>query len=201
MSHARQSQPTARASPNANCIDAARANRVAALANPVDVLTAPPRRPTSPPPRGRAFVYVAIYGTSFTTAGKAVFRLVEAQGLTTILTSLVADSVLGYGMFFASLFGSACAYVVASAEEDCGTLVACAFLLSWLVGATCLSPVRAAIRTTLVCYAEAPGVLRSLEPQLHDAYADIKAKSVMAGVAPTVQGVPVGSTGPSLVAV
>jgi len=149
-----------------------------------------------------AFVYVAIYGTSFATAGKAVFRLVEAQGLTTILTSLVADSVLGYGVFFASLSGSVCAYAVASAEEDCGVLVACAFLLSWLVGATCLSPVRAAIRTTLVCYAEAPGVLRSLEPQLHDAYADIKAKSLMAGPgAPTVQGVPVGSTGPALVAV
>jgi len=134
-----------------------------------------------------AFVYVAIYGTSFATAGRAVFRLVDSHGLTTILTSLVADSVLGYGIFFASLAGTGCAFVAVGGAG--GELVA-AFLLSWLVGATCLSPVRAAIRTTLVCYAEAPSVLRSLEPKLHDAFAEIKAKSVPG--APTVQGVPVG---------
>ena len=89
------------------------------------------------------------------------------------------------GVFFAALAGTGCAFVAVGATGE----LLWAFVLSWLVAATCLSPVRAAIRTVLVCYAEAPGVLRSLEPQLHDAFAEIKAKSTPA---PTVQGVPVG---------
>jgi hypothetical protein len=173
-----------------------------------------------------AFVYVAIYGTSFTTAGRAVYRLVEQEGLTTVLAGLVADTVLGYGAFFAGLVGTAVASAVTlvlwptkemwpadgsawtSGESipselpmGVGLLLVGvpALVLSSMLGSTCLSPVRAAIRTTLVCFAEAPSVLRAREPGLHAAFADVQAKpDPEAAVAPTAVGVRVATGAPMM---
>ena len=108
-------------------------------------------------------MYVAIYGTSFTTAGRAVIRLVQEQGLTTILSGLVADTVIGYGAFFSALVGTGCAAAASSAlwtddgliEPPVRLAVVClpTLILTAMLGSTCLSPVRAGIRTLLVCFA------------------------------------------------
>ena len=119
-----------------------------------------------------AYVYVALYGTGFATAGRAVWRLVHAQGLTHIATGLVADTVLGYGVALTTVAGT----VAGSAASRRGggrrgrraadaIAAAVSAVLSLALGATCLSPMRAAIRTLLVCFAEAPGGLQL--PSLH----------------------------------
>jgi len=130
-----------------------------------------------------AYVYVAIYGTSFTTAGRAVLRMVNEEGLMAILQSIVADRVVGYGVFFGTLVGGAAGWLAmffvvgAEAAFDAPAVaIVPALILSLLLSDTCTRPVHAAIRTSLVCFAEAPGVLRTRDEKLHAAYVELQVK-------------------------
>ena len=147
-----------------------------------------------------AYVFVAMYGTGFATAGRAVWRLVHEQGLAAILSGLVADTVVSYGVALATVGGAAAATAVAAPTglppmARAGALSASA-LLALLLSATCLSPVRAAMRTVLVCFAEAPNALHGVAPygaELVDAFKALQVSASGAGAPPTAVGVPVGA--------
>jgi len=149
-----------------------------------------------------AYVYVAIYGTSFTTAGRAVLRMVNEEGLMTILQSIVADRVVSYGVFFGTLVGGASGFCAmyalygTHAFDAPAVGVAPALLLSLLLAHTCLRPVHAAIRTSLVCFAEAPSVLRTRDEKLHAAFVELQVKpDPNAPQTATAVGVPVAQPG------
>jgi len=147
-----------------------------------------------------AYVYVAIYGTSFTTAGRAVLRMVNEEGLSAILSSIVADRVVGYGVFFGTIVGGGAGFLAPYVLYSDQTFAAQAgaagaapsVVLALLLGLTCLGPVNAAIRTALVCFAEAPSTLRLRDAKLHDAFVELQVKpDPNAPQRPTAVGVPV----------
>jgi len=147
-----------------------------------------------------AYVYVAIYGTSFATAGRAVLRMVNEEGLSAILSSIVADRVVGYGVLFSTLVGGGAGFLApymlyadTSFAAEAGAAGAVpSLILGLLLGLTCLGPVNAAIRTSLVCFAEAPSTLRVRDAKLHDAFVELQVKpDPNAPQRPTAIGVPV----------
>jgi hypothetical protein len=154
-----------------------------------------------------AFIYVSIYSTDFATAGRAVYRLVSEEGISTILTGLVADQAIGYGVLFATLAGTGSGYAAAyfvNAAAHTGNEASVTFvfavlvvsgLVSFCLASTCLSPVRAGLRTILICFAEAPGALHAVEPELHDAFKELRQKGEEPadGDRPTAVGVPVAN--------
>ena len=143
-----------------------------------------------------AFIYVAIYGTNFVTAGKAVLNLVEEQGLRHMLTGVIADRVLLLGAVLSGAVGCAnSVLIVMSAGEESAVSVSAvggfAAIACTLFGALCLSPVGAGFRCLMICFVEAPRTLQAVQPALHDAFKELQLKA-LADAPPTAVGVPLG---------
>ena len=61
--------------------------------------------PQAPTLTRYAFCYVAIYGQSFSEAGRSVFSLFERHGIATLLNDSTTDLILTMAVFIGGAFG------------------------------------------------------------------------------------------------
>ena len=107
-------------------------------------------RPPTPTLTRYAFCYVAIYGQSFTEAGKSVYSLFERHGVATLISNGTTDLILTMTAFVGGAFGMIVTGVVALAVYGTsggavmvimagGALVSCALVYS-VMSTTLMTP-------------------------------------------------------------
>ena len=98
-------------------------------------------RPPTPTLTRYAFCYVAIYGQSFTEAGRSVFSLFQRHGVATLMSNAITDLILTMAVFIGGAFGMLVTGVIAIAVYGIsggavliimsgGALVSCALVYS-----------------------------------------------------------------------
>ena len=85
-------------------------------------------RPPTPTLTRYAFCYVAIYGQSFTEAGRSVFSLFERHGVKTLMSNGTTDLVLSMAVFVGAAFGIFVTAVIALAVYGTTT-----FTFGWIM--------------------------------------------------------------------
>ena len=131
-----------------------------------------------------AFVYVAIYGTSFLSSGRAVMGLLGKSGVGAVATSTLIDPVLTLGTLLGCGAGCALGYVAArgwnnlSAPDNFSEFQSEVVMIDNIVGIVAggvaalavasigLAPVDAGAKSLFVCYAEEPQKLALDSPAL-----------------------------------
>jgi len=139
-----------------------------------------------------AFVYVAIYGTSFMTAGASVVSLLAKSGVGAIAQQTLITPVLNLAALCGALLGGYLGYLAqgvtgisaqALAESSglegnsasYGGLGVCVVLgaaVGWFLTGVGLSPIDAGAKALFVCYAESPEGMVDKSPELHTKLAE-----------------------------
>ena len=116
-----------------------------------------------------AFVYVAIYGTSFITSGSRVASLMGREGLESIVHETLLYPLLWLATALGLAVGCVCGYVAHTQvpETEVWLPVLCGALVGSLVISVGVSTIQAGCNTLFICYAEEPHALRDLAPELH----------------------------------
>jgi hypothetical protein len=120
-----------------------------------------------------AFCYVAIYGQSFTEAGRSVFSLFERHGVKTLMSNGTTDLVLSMAVFVGAAFGIFVTAVIALAVYGTTT-----FTFGWIMlGGGLVSgglvyfvlqTVDSCVATLFVCFVEDPAALSVTAPEAYE---------------------------------
>mmetsp|Transcript_16569 Transcript_16569/g.25736 ORF Transcript_16569/g.25736 Transcript_16569/m.25736 type:complete len:572 (-) Transcript_16569:62-1777(-) len=123
-----------------------------------------------------AYVFVGIYGYGYLDAGKNVIELFKARGLTTIVSNDLAGFVLNFTNFtvgvitgfFAILLSNMTGQDYFVPDADVTVTKTIGFVTGFIVGlimsATMTNVIRGAVRTIIVCFADAPSKLQENHP-------------------------------------
>lgn len=129
-----------------------------------------------------AFVYVAMYGYDYLTAGKNVVNLFKTRGWTSFVADRLVFRVLALcniGIAVASGFASVLVDSLVGSvfnfelDED-GSLVShfvvffCGFFFGIFLSSTAMVVVESAVRTVIVCFAEQASELEGAHPDLSE---------------------------------
>ena len=110
-----------------------------------------------------AFVYVGLYGYSFTDAARNVITLFKTRGWTTIITDYMVDRVLMMISVGNGLVAGGCAALISYMFNL--NLEGVAFTVGFVVGlvltSVVLGVVGSAVNTVIVCYAEDPAAFET----------------------------------------
>lgn len=124
-----------------------------------------------------AYTYVALYGMSFTTSGRAVMDLFRARGWTVVVNDSLIDNVLSYGAFIVGALtagvGAVCGeYLKDDYLADVDNAVALLSVIGLVAGMAMalvmMSVVDSAVATVFVCFAEDSEALQLTHPQHHE---------------------------------
>lgn len=118
-----------------------------------------------------AFVYVALYGYSYTEAGKNVMSLFKARGWTTVISdNLISRCLLLVATTTALISGAIVSVITALASLEGSVWMTfggvIGFVVSLATSGIMMDVVQSAVDTIIVCFAEAPGDLEKNHPEL-----------------------------------
>lgn len=124
-----------------------------------------------------AFVYVAIYGMDFISAGMKVVSLLSSSGIGAIAQQTLVTPVLALAAYLGLASGIALGYA-ATIITGIGGVAYLAMAVGGAVGYVLtqllLAPVDAAAKTLFVCYAEEPNGMQGKVPELAEKIAEGK---------------------------
>jgi hypothetical protein len=118
-----------------------------------------------------AYIYVAIYGKPYVASAKSVWRLLQKNGV----LSIIDDNIIGVFCFMAALcISCTCATVAFVVARIFGEKIIAAavtsyvtFFCSAIVCFLVLEILQSGATTTMVCLAEDPGTLARTKPELY----------------------------------
>jgi len=117
-----------------------------------------------------AYVYVAIYGTSFIESGSRVMDMLEHSGIDAIVTTVLVDPIITMASFCG--LGAGIGLGVAAVQITGVHVWWLACVLGGIVGfavvAVGLAPIYAGTKALFVCVAEEPFPLQKKAPELHN---------------------------------
>lgn len=115
-----------------------------------------------------AFVYVAIYGDDFVTAGRKVKEMFEARGFwVTVVNDIVLDRCLSLGLAAIALLSGVAGYGMGMAvggSSAAVTLAVFGVLIGLLMASVTVGAVESAVACVYVAFGEEPGALRENHP-------------------------------------
>jgi len=118
-----------------------------------------------------AYVYVAVYGSSFFEAGKQVFSLLGAAGLTAITNTTLISPVLYLGRFLGSAIGVGAGFLALQSYPLDSSwywlMPVCGSVLGFCIVSCGLTCVEAGMNTLLVCFADDPKPMEERAAELH----------------------------------
>jgi hypothetical protein len=120
-----------------------------------------------------AFVYVAIYGDDFGTAGKKVQDMFEARGFwATVVNDLVLDRCLSLGLCATALLSGAAGYGIGMVALGGGSaavgLAVFGLVVGFLLASVAMGAVQSAVACVYVAFGEEPAALRTNHPAEFD---------------------------------
>jgi len=120
-----------------------------------------------------AFCYVAIYGQSFTEAGKSVYSLFERHGVATLVSNGTTDLILTMAAFVGGTFGMIVTGVVAIAVYGTSggavmVIMAGGALVSGGLVYFVMQTVDSCVATLFVCFVEDPAALSVTAPEAYE---------------------------------
>jgi hypothetical protein len=119
-----------------------------------------------------AFCYVAIYGQSFSEAGRSVFSLFERHGIATLLNDSTTDLILTMAVFIGGAFGMLATGVIGIAVYGTSSgalffvMAGGAFVSGGLVYFV-MQTVDSCVATLFVCFVEDPAALSVTAPEAY----------------------------------
>jgi len=123
-----------------------------------------------------AFVYIAIYGDDFMTAGRRVNGVFSNRGFwNTIVNDWVLSTVLSIGAFGIAVTTAAFAWALGAAilhkEEHAAAVAFAGFLCGGLIATATMGALDSAVATVYVAFGEDPRILKDNHPQaFHELY-------------------------------
>jgi len=119
-----------------------------------------------------AFCYVAIYGQSFTEAGKSVYSLFERHCVATLISNGTTDLILTMAAFVGGVFGMIVTGVVAIAVYGTSGVVMIIMTGGALVSGGLvyfvMQTVDSCVATLFVCFVEDPAALSVTAPEAYE---------------------------------
>lgn len=122
-----------------------------------------------------AFVYVAIYGDDFRTAGKKVQAMFEARGFwATVVNDLVLDRCLSLGLCAVALLSGAAGYGIGAVALGGGSssaavgLAVFGVVVGLLMASVAMGAAESAVACVYVAFGEEPGALKTNHPAEFD---------------------------------
>jgi hypothetical protein len=117
-----------------------------------------------------AFVFVGVYGYSFSEAGFNVISLFKTRGWSVIITDSLVDTVLVMVSICVGIFTGIVGVSVASALGQGASTLGAAFILGMLIGVlfsmTLFGLVSSGVNTVIVMFAESPAEFAQNHPTL-----------------------------------
>jgi hypothetical protein len=118
-----------------------------------------------------AFVYVAIYGSTFWTAAKQTFQMFKDTGFMAIVNDSITGTVFGMSSFIGAILAAILGALISLIWVDSIILV---IIISFFIGYTMIFQVmqtlESGVATIFVAFAEDPHALQRNDPQLYNRF-------------------------------